>query len=177
MKREEFEHVIRAAAAVVNDELVIVGSQAVLGQHPDAPDSLLRSAEVDLYPKHKPENADLIDGVLGDGSRFHETYAYYAHGVGPETTIAPAGWQDRMVRLEFPPFRRTDGRVVAWCLETHDLVLAKLAAGRPRDFEFAQDAIRAGIVDVDQLEVGVELMPESHRDRTRDALAIVCTRL
>jgi hypothetical protein len=29
VKREEFEHVIRAAADIVKDELVVVGSQAV----------------------------------------------------------------------------------------------------------------------------------------------------
>ncbi len=84
---------LRAAADIVEDELVVIGSQAILAEHPNAPASLLRSVEVDLYPLTHPERADEIDGALGDGSRFHETYEYYARGVGPETAIAPAGWQ------------------------------------------------------------------------------------
>lgn len=80
MNREQFEHVIAAAADVVGDELVVVGSQAILGVLMNPPASLLRSAELDVYPKSDPSRAAEIDGALGDGSRFHETYGYYAHG-------------------------------------------------------------------------------------------------
>jgi hypothetical protein len=51
VNREAFEHVIKAAADIVNDEIVVVGSQSVLGNFPNAPPSLLRSQEVDLYPR------------------------------------------------------------------------------------------------------------------------------
>ena len=38
MKRRELEHVIRAAADIADDdEIVVIGSQAILGEHPDAP--------------------------------------------------------------------------------------------------------------------------------------------
>lgn len=77
MKRQEFEHVIRAAADIVKDEIVVVGSQAVLAHHPDAPDELLMSHEVDLFPRNAPERSDQIDGAIGDGSLFHDTYDYY----------------------------------------------------------------------------------------------------
>jgi Nucleotidyltransferase of unknown function (DUF6036) len=170
VRREHLEHVIRAAADVTKDEIVVVGSQAILGQYPQAPDSLLVSIEADLYPRSDPRRADEIDAALGDGSRFHETYGYYAHGVGPETPVAPAGWQERLVRLELPAILPREGTVVAWCLEAHDLVLAKLAAGRERDLGFAAEAIRAGLVDSTQLRLGVELMPETHRELTRERL-------
>lgn len=56
MNRAQLEHVIRAAATIAeDDELVIVGSQAILGEYPDAPDELLVSADVDLYPRNRPE--------------------------------------------------------------------------------------------------------------------------
>jgi hypothetical protein len=177
MRREEFEHVLRAAAAIVEDEIVVIGSQAVLAQYPDAPDPLLRSLEVDLFPRHDPQRSEEIDGAIGDGSRFHETYAYYAHGVGPETVIAPAGWEQRLVRLELPPIRRKSEAVIAWCLEAHDLVLAKLAAGRPHDFEFVEEALRFRLVNPDQLRLGMELMPESHRELTRERLDGTIARL
>jgi hypothetical protein len=48
VNREEFDHVVRAAAGVVHDEIVIVGSQAILGAFPEAPSTLLRSQELDV---------------------------------------------------------------------------------------------------------------------------------
>lgn len=42
MTRRELEHIIRAGAAIVGDShLVVIGSQAILGQYPDAPAELL----------------------------------------------------------------------------------------------------------------------------------------
>lgn len=91
--------------------------------------------------------------------------------------IAPAGWEQRLVRLELPAIRRRDGTVIAWCLEVHDLVLAKLAAGRPHDVEFVEEAIRARLVDSDQLCLGVDLLPDSHRELTRERLTGLMARL
>lgn len=176
MRREDFEHVIRAAADITKDEIVVIGSQAILAQYPEAPASLLVSLEVDVYPRTQPERAGEIDGAIGDGSRFHETWGYYAHGVGPETPIAPAGWQERLVRLVLPAIRPQEGMVTAWCLEIHDLVLAKLAAGRAHDIDFVGEAIRAGLVDPEQLRLGVDLMPQSHRKLTRERLDGVIAR-
>jgi hypothetical protein len=171
MDRAAFEHVIRAAAAIVEDELVVIGSQSVLGQFPDAPGGLLRSMELDVYPRTNPSRAIEIDGSLGDGSPFHAVFDYYAHAVAPETATLPAGWEDRLIRVEVPATVPKDGVVVAWCLEVHDLVLSKLAAGREHDIGFGADAVRAGIANLEQLELGIDLMPAHVRDSTRVGLA------
>jgi hypothetical protein len=160
MRREDFEHVVAAAAEVTEeDEFVVIGSQAVLGSFPTAPEELLRSMEADNYPLRRPEKSDDIDGALGDGSQFHATFGYYAHGVGPETVKAPLGWEARLVRVEVPPRLRSKRSPVAWCLEIHDLVLSKLAAGRERDWEFAETALRTGIVDGSELLRRVANLP------------------
>lgn len=152
MRREEFEHVIAAAANVTGqDEFVVIGSQAILGTHPDAPETMLMSLEVDIYPRDRPELVDEIDGALGDGSQFHVTFGYYAHGVGPETAKAPAGWEQRLVRVAVPPRVSSDRTPVAWCLDVADLVLSKCAAGRPRDWDYAREALAAGMVEGDEL--------------------------
>ena len=104
MRREDLEHVIAAAANVTgHDEFVVIGSQAILGTHPTAPAAMLRSLEADVFPLHRPEDADYIDGALRDGSQFHLTFGYYAHGVGPDTAMAPQGWRARLVRAPVPP--------------------------------------------------------------------------
>jgi len=148
LRPEDFEHVIAAAAEVTgHDELVVIGSQAILGTYPDPPDALLVSLEADIYPLHLPDAAAEVDGALGDGSPFHAAFGYYAHGVGPETAKAPEGWQSRLVRREIPPRVASKQTPVAWCLEVHDLVLAKCVAGRERDWEYAREALKAGLVE------------------------------
>lgn len=178
MRRHELEHVIGAAANISGeDEFVLIGSQAILATHPDAPPELLISMEADLYPRRHPEKADDIDGAIGDGSQFHVTFGYYAHGVGPETAKAPAGWQDRLVRLDVPPRPGSTHPAVAWCIEVHDLVLAKLVAGRPRDWEFARDALAAGVVQAETLRGRAKELPVSgsHRDHIAGRLDAITT--
>jgi Nucleotidyltransferase of unknown function (DUF6036) len=167
MRREDFEHVIAAAAEVSGErEIVVIGSQAILGSVPDPPEAMLFSMEADVYPLHDPAKAEEIDGSLGDGSFFHATYGYYAHGVGPETAKAPSGWQRRLVRVEIPPRVGQKSGALALCLEVHDLVLAKCVAGRDRDWEFAGVAIEAGLAQVEALLNRIAELPEPPADRT-----------
>jgi len=167
LTRGELEHVIRACAEVAqDDDIVVLGSQAILAQYPDAPASLRASVEADVYPRNHPERADLIDGNLGELSLFHETHGYYAHGVGPETaSMAPDGWQDRLVPVCTPMTRGATG----WCMEANDLVLAKCAAGREKDLHFAREAIRHRLVRPDVLETRLATMPLV--DETRESIA------
>jgi len=92
--------------------------------------------------------ADLIDGAIGEASMFHETFGYYAEGVVSSTAVLPSGWRERLVRFQTP----ATANVVAWCLEVHDLWLAKAVAGRPKDLEFCAALKRAGLVRVAVLE-------------------------
>lgn len=168
MRREQFEHVIAAAAEVSGErEIVVIGSQAILGSVEEPPIAMLASMEADIYPRNDPRKADEIDGSLGDGSLFQGTYGYYAQGVGPETVVAPAGWEERLVRVEIPPRVGQATGAVALCLEVHDLVLAKCAAGRDRDWEFARDALVADLVKAAELFRRIEDLPEPPADRTR----------
>ena len=85
MTRDELEHIIRASADVTDQyEFNIVGSQSILGPIPNPPEVFTMSAEADIYPLQAPELADKIDGAIDEGSQFHQTYGYYAQGVGPK---------------------------------------------------------------------------------------------
>src|SRR5438552_2028273 len=100
MTRSELEHVIRAAGAIAKDrEIVVIGSQAVLGEYPDAPTALLVSMEADVFPLNHPERAEKIEGAIGEGSRFHEQFGYYAQGVSPATATLPKGCRRRHERV------------------------------------------------------------------------------
>lgn len=149
MRRADLEHIIRAAGVIAEvDDLVIVGSQALLGRHPDAPPDLLRSIEADIFPRDEPGKADLIDGSIGEGSPFHEQFGYYAHGVGPETACLPANWESRLV-----PVHNVNTRgVTGWCLHPADLLVSKLLAGRQKDLAFVAGLLRHRLVRVDEVE-------------------------
>lgn len=154
MTRSELEHLIRAAGSIANDsKIVVIGSQSVLGQFPNAPAPLLVSAEADVYPMHHPERADLIDGSIGEGSLFHETYGYYAQGVGEQTATLPQGWRGRLVRVATP---NTNG-VTGLCLEVHDLAISKYVAGREKDVEFTRALFKHGMVGKETLLKRLEM--------------------
>ena len=155
MKLSDVEHVLRAAAEVTQEkEFICVGSQAILGQYPDAPRELRVSMELDLYPKAHPEKSELIDGALGELSPFHATFHYYAHGVGPTTAVLPSGWQNRLVRFTSP---NTNG-AVGWCLEVHDLAVSKLVAGRDKDKEFVSVLLRHDLASRNTLRQRIDLI-------------------
>lgn len=119
MRRAELEHLIRAAATIADDdEIVVIGSQPILGQFPEAPAELCRSMEADVWPRNHPERWELVDGSIGELSPFHEAFGYHALGVGPETAVLPEGWEERSIRVQTPHTSRsttpdTTGRPVA----------------------------------------------------------------
>jgi hypothetical protein len=131
--------------------------------------------EVDLYPRAAPDRAIDIDGTLGDGSQFHSTFGYFAHGVGPETAMAPAGWQERLVPVAVPQRVGSARSPVAYCLEVHDLVLAKCVRGDDRDWSYAKAALEAGLVDRDTLLDRSDDLPiaAARRSRIRQRLSVL----
>ena len=50
--------------------------------------------------------------------------------------------------------------VVAWCLELHDLWLAKAVEGRPKGFEFSRALSADGLVDQDTLKTCLNRVPQ-----------------
>jgi hypothetical protein len=69
--------------------------------------------------------------------------------------VAPSGWRERLVRYE------TEGSAPGrgWCLERHDLAASKLVAGRPKDYEFVEALVKAGMLDVSELRRRFAMVP------------------
>ena len=137
MTREQLEHAIRAACDVSEDtEIWIFGSQAILGEFPNAPEQLCASIEVDVQPKNRTDKIDAIDAILGELSLFHQTHGFYVHGLPIEKAATLAqGWEHRVTAV-FDEIA-TNGKT-GWCVETHDLAASKLAAYREKDRNFVR---------------------------------------
>jgi hypothetical protein len=158
MNRAALEHVLRAASTIVDTrDFIVIGSQAILGQFPHAPENLLASIEVDVYPRDAPDRSDLIDGAIGELSLFHQTFGYYAHGVDQTTAVLPAGWMDRLV----PVVNDNTGGATGWCLEAHDLAASKLVAGREQDVRFVRILLQEAMVAAAVLAERIETLPIS----------------
>jgi len=156
MTRSQLEHLIRAAGTIANDEgIIVIGSQAVLGTVASPPAELVQSIEADVYPLTHPERSDLIDGAIGEGSQFHDTFGYYAQGVGPETAILPSSWRTRLHKIAGKHMNGVTGH----CLDPHDLALSKYAAGRHKDREFNRVMIRHSFVQRSKLGALLSEMP------------------
>jgi hypothetical protein len=65
---------------------------------------------------------------------------------------------DRLVRVDVEPV--VPGRnPVAYCMERHDMILAKLVRGEQRDVDYAKVAVRAGLVDSTILQSRIHDLP------------------
>jgi hypothetical protein len=172
MKREQFDHTIRAAGAIlgVNDVLVI-GSQAIHAavdfNFPEAQ----RSIEAGISALDDPDGskADLIDGSIGELSIFQETFGYYAQGVTPKTATLPDGWRRRLIAYRTPG---TKG-MTAHCLEPHDLWISKAIACRPKDVEFCRALIKRNIVKEPVLRARLKKVRKLPPDIRRFALNLI----
>jgi hypothetical protein len=163
--REELEHAIRAACDVAqDDEVYVFGSQAILGQFPDAPAELRQSAEVDVSPRTRVDRVDAIDGAIGELSAFHREFGFYVHGLPIDAAKLPARWQRRVIAVQDPI--ATNGKT-GLCLEPHDLAASKLAAFRDKDRDFVRVLLRDGLIKPTVLRARIRALPVTAGDRKR----------
>ncbi len=164
MTRDQLEHAIRAACDVADDnELLIFGSQSILGGHPNAPPELRASVEVNVQPRNHPEAVDKIDGALGELSMFHKTHGFYVQGVSIEVAHLPEGWEDRTHQVKNDNTRGNTG----YCLEAHDLAASKLAAYRDKDRDFVRVLLIEQMIDVDIFLHRIDQIPVADEIKER----------
>lgn len=157
MRRDQLEHAIRAACQIIGQrEVIVVGSQAILGSYRevDLPDAATRSREVDILPIAADNDetarlADVIEGVAGEFSPFEELHGFSIDGVDLDTSVLPRGWRGRLIPVQNANTAAPGGDPVftGWCLDKHDLCVAKLCAFREKDREFVRALIDAELVE------------------------------
>jgi hypothetical protein len=81
-------------------DVLVIGSQAILGIIPETelPRETVLSVEADItFLDGDEEKADRVDVILGEDSKFHHDFGFYAQGVGVTTASLPVGWRERML--------------------------------------------------------------------------------
>ena len=156
MQREQFRELVTRAANVCDRrELVIFGSQSVHALTASPPTEVLVSAECDIWLRDEPEITSRLAAELGKDSTYAKTTGVYADLLPPDLPMLPAGWEQRLVELSV-------GDIKLRCLEIHDLIVTKLAAGRLKDYEFIAAVLMAKLARADEVPRRIQTFPDPH---------------
>lgn len=169
MQPRDLERAVRSIAKLLDaEEVVIIGSQALLVARDDVASELRMSEEFDAYAtnypewqRHNPgeEASEAIHAMLGEGSMFHIAHGFFVDGADVTTARLADEWRDRAVSRVFDVDGR-DVRVIA--PEPNDLVASKLFRGEQKDITFARLCLRHGLVkhDVVKERLSIIMPPE-----------------
>lgn len=183
MNLEQFHHGIRAARDVLRHQgasgaLVIMGSQSILASYSAMvlDSALMLSAEVDILPIGADRDeinrlSDHLDGSLGQESHFHQSFGFHIDGISIETSVLPDRWVDRLIPEVDP-----NSGATGWCLDPHDLAVAKLIAGRPKDNDFVDILVAQRLVDPVVVREGLQELDDARSARAVERLDAVSGR-
>jgi len=131
--------IVRAFAK--GQEIIVLGSSSLLATFPGLgePGNLLESSfDADLLLSGCDEIlAQILDESVGAESLFERQHGYHADILRPAIVdLLPKNWRERLIPLPGCPG--------VFCLEPHDLAVAKLQAGRPKDLALLGALLSSG---------------------------------
>lgn len=176
----DIERAARSVAAHFEaDTVVVVGSQAILIDWPDAPEQLRLTPEIDIYPGNNrdweaanpgTEASEEINGLFGAMSRFEEQFGFYLDGVDEHTAKMPADWKSRARTATIDVYGR---HVTIVCPAIEDVAVSKLLRFAEKDRNFIVDCVNADRLDVDTVLVRLKqiVMGSAQRKEIEEFLA------
>jgi hypothetical protein len=142
MKRTLLDELLREVERITGErDLVMIGSQVIHAAATDVPAEVVMSRECDLLFDESDPVTGAIDASLGPESERAAELLVHVDTVSSSFPFLAPGWEQRLV-----PFGPAAPHVR--CLEIHDLVLSKLAAGRLKDFELIAVLLDRELVDL-----------------------------
>jgi hypothetical protein len=179
VRRDQLEHAIRTACQITGlSEVIVVGSQAILGTYTEdeLPFYATRSLEVDVLPIAEDNAeiirlADEIEGVAGEFSPFAQLHGFSIDGVDLQTSALPAGWGDRLIKVQNQNTAAPSGepQYIGLCLDKEDLCVPKLCAFREKDQNFVGALIAAQLVDPAVIAARLTTVPRRYRTAAQRA--------
>jgi hypothetical protein len=175
MTKAQWNRIIRSAAEITKKaNILVVGSQSILGWHPELEHTFIAiSNELDVEPeKATQEELDDINGLLGpEGAFALSNNGAYAEGVQTKGLVRlPKNWNKRLLRVESPDLITPSNiQAVAWCIHPNDLVVSKIVALRDKDLRFCRDLIRSNIPELNKGAIlqGLENIEKLYPDKER----------
>jgi len=143
LRREDLRRLFARARDLCGEtDYVVLGSLAVLGWAGEVPSRMAASLDVDAFTRSDPGRVFDLAPALGQGSPFEAEFGYYLDPISPRVATLPAGWPDRLTRIEL------EADLAAWFLEPNDAAVSKYARMEPRDREWIRPGLRAGVLSL-----------------------------
>jgi hypothetical protein len=156
MTREQLELLLREIGRVSGlAEVVLIGAQCVHVATDRPPGEVLMSIECEVLLDEDDPATRVIDDELGRSSPYVATHGLYADTVSSTFPYLPGGWEVRTRPLDA-------GGVVARCLEIHDLVISKLAAGRLKDYELVAALFMQRLAQIEVVRARIAAVADPH---------------
>lgn len=150
------EEILRAASVLAaRKEFILFGSQTVHAITNAPPVEVLMSRECDVWLNEEPLIQELLKKELGAESPFQEAKGFYLDSVPPDLPMVPLQWQQRLYDWMI-------GDIRIRCLEIHDLIVSKLAAGRLKDYEFIAAVLTSKLARADEVVRRIQTFPDPH---------------
>ena len=151
-------------------EFVVVGSLSILGivKGSDVPPRMLMSIDVDCFTRQGPEQIDAMQGALGAGSGFEASHGFYLDPISPKVPTLPRQWEHRLVRVAM------EQGIVVFFLDPNDAAASKYARCEPRDREWIQAGLQAGLLSAPIIESRfreTDFFDAAERDKAYKALS------
>lgn len=133
-----------ARKIIPDSPLIIFGSTSAFATWPDLPetvDTYLQTRDTDLIlDPWNEETAMALQNAVGKLSAYDQEHGVYADIIKPAAFANfPADFRDRLVPLEGCPN--------VWALDPHDMAVAKMWAGRPKDLRLLSILLATGRLD------------------------------
>ena len=156
MKRTLLDELLGDVERITGErDLVMIGSQAIHAVAIDVPAEGVMSRECDLLFDEGDPVASAIDASLGPDSERAAEILVHVDTVSSSFPFLVPGWEQRLV-----PFGPAAPHVR--CLEIHDLVLSKLAAGRLKDYELISVLLERTLAHLDIVRERISSVPDLH---------------
>jgi hypothetical protein len=129
-------------------EFVVVGSLSALGiaGTGQIPARMLMSIDVDCFTRQDPGRIFDLRKPLGEGSAFEIAHGYYLDPVSPSLPTLPSQWEFRLIQI---PLKNG---LTIFFLDPNDAAVSKYARGEPRDREWIQAGLLAGLLSLAIIE-------------------------
>lgn len=150
-------------------EFVVAGSLSALGvlDLASLPPRMLMSIDVDCFTRQDPGRIFDLGDTLGQGSAFEAEHGYYLDPISPDVPTLPENWRHRLVRVPL------DNGIVVFFLDPNDAAVSKYARCEPRDREWIQPGLQAGVLNADIIASRfreTRFLDDDERSRAKAAL-------
>ena len=128
---------------------------------------MLMSIDVGCYTRQDPGRILELTQKLGEGSPFEASHGFYLDPIAPEVLTLPTQWEFRLVRVPVA------NEIVLFFLDPNDAAVSKYARSEPRDREWIQAGLLAGLLSAPIIESRIRqtvFFDDEERDRAYRAL-------